>query len=462
MELTDYIRILRKSWLLILATVLVLVAIAAAWSLTRTPQYEAASKVFVSAQGGTSIGDLQQGSTFTQSRLAAYVELVETPTVLDPVIEILDLDTTAAELAEHVTASAPPDTPIITITVTDPDPQTAADISNAIAASLTASVVELETLPTTGTSPVKLTAVADALPADAPATPNVPLTLALAAVLGLALGIGVGVLRTVLDNRVRMPRHVAEVTDHPLIGSIPFDADAKRRPIILQASPHDPRSEAFRALRTNLQFLDMDGGHSFVVTSSVSSEGKTTTAVNLAIALSDAGKRVVLIDADLRKPKVAEYMQIEGAAGLTDVLIGRAQLEDVLLPWGRLGLRVLPAGPVPPNPSELLGSPQMQQLITRLAAETDIILLDAPPLLPVTDAAVIAARATGAIVVVAAGSTTKHQLKNAIGILDGVDARVSGVVLTMLPTRGADAYGYGYGYGYGETGRTEGDSRSVA
>lgn len=449
MELSDYIRILRKNWLLIVAVTLLLVGAAALWSLTRTPQYESTSKVFVSAQGGTSINDLQQGSTFTQARVSAYVDLVSTPTVLDPVIDFLELDATAAELAEQVGASSPPNTPIISISASDPDPAVAAELANAIAASLSATVADLETLPSTGSSPVKLTVVADALPADSPATPNVPLNLALAAVLGLALGVGASVLRTALDTRIRTPKDVAEVTERPIIGGIPFDPNAKRVPIILHAEPHDPRSEAFRALRTNLQFLDMEGGHSFVVTSSLPGEGKTTTAVNLAIALADAGKRVALVDADLRKPKVADYLQIEGGAGLTDVLIGRVDIDDVLLPWGGRSLRVLPAGSVPPNPSELLGSAQMHALMNTLTADADIVILDAPPLLPVTDAAVIAARTTGVIVAVAAGATTRHQLRSTIDILTGVDVRISGILLTMVPTRGADAYGYGYGYGPG-------------
>lgn len=455
MELSDYIRTLRTHWALILATTLLFVGAAAAWSLTRTPLYEATSKVFVSAQGGTSINDLQQGSTFTQARVSAYVNLATTPTVLDPVIDALGLDVTAADLEDYVTASTPPDTPIISITATDPDPQLAADLANAVGASLTATVVELETLPSTGTSPVKLTPVAGALPATTPASPNVPLNLALAGVLGLAVGIGIGVLRTVLDTRIRTPRDIAEVTDRPILGAIPFDPGAKVRPIILHAEPHDARSEAFRALRTSLQYVDMDGGHSFVVTSSVAGEGKTTTAVNLAIALADAGKSVALIDGDLRMPKVADYLGIEGAVGLTDVLIGRVDLDDVLLPWGGRSLSILPAGSIPPNPSELLGSAQMQTLMARLAGEVDIVILDAPPLLPVTDAAVIAGRTTGAIVVVAAGSTTRTQLRATVGILAAVEARISGVVLTMVPTRGADAYGYGYGQVYGAQGSAD-------
>ncbi|MFE1645843.1 polysaccharide biosynthesis tyrosine autokinase [Microbacterium sp. P01] len=449
MELSDYIRILRKNWLIIVIATLLGVGAAAGYSLTRTPQYEASSTVFVSSQAGGTIAELQQGSNFTQSRVTTYTNLVATPIVMNPVIAKLDLGITASELTRKVTASSATNTTLITITVTDPDPVAAADITNALAASLTSAVESIETPNGTDTSPVRLTRVKDAIPPLAPSSPNVPLNLALGGLVGLALGLGFAVLRAVLDTRIRNPRDIEIVTDRPLIGAIAFDPKAKSRPLIVHADPMSPRAESFRALRTNLQFLDMGGRASFVITSSVPSEGKSTTTINLAIALADAGKRVALIDADLRKPKVAEYLGIEGGAGLTDVLIGRARVGDVMLPWGERSLYVLPAGKIPPNPSELLGSSQMQTLLEVLERDFDVVLCDAPPLLPVTDAAILAKATSGAIVAVSAGRTNRHQLSGAIDALNTVGAKVAGVVLTMVPTRGPDAYAYGYGYGYG-------------
>ena len=449
MELSDYIRILRKNWIVIVVIALVGIGTAAVYSLTRTPLYESTSEIFVSSQAGATIGEQQQGNMYTQQRVSSYVQLATAPKVLDPVIEDQGLQTSARDLAKNVSVSNPLDTTIVQITVTDASPVAASDIANAIASTLTAAIDEVETLPGSEISPVKVTPITTGLPAEAPVSPNVPLNLALGGLVGLALGIAFAVLRTVLDTRIRSSRDVLSLTDRPLIGSIPLDPKAKERPLILQADPLNPRSEAFRALRTNLQFLDFEGGKSFVMTSSVPSEGKSTTATNLAIALADAGKRVVLIDADLRKPKVSDYLGIEGGVGLTDVLIGRAELTDVLQKWGRRSLYILPAGKIPPNPSELLGSTAMAQLLDDFSRDADIVILDAPPLLPVTDAAVLAKRTAGAIVVVAAGSTHKGQLAGALDALETVDARVAGLVLTMVPTRGPDAYEYGYGYGYG-------------
>lgn len=463
MELSDYLRTLRKNWIIILMTLVIGVSMATVWSLTRTPTYQSQSKVFVSTQAGTTIGELQQGSSFTQARVTTYVDLVSTPTVLDPVIAELGLNISSERLAGQISASNPSNTTMIQITVNDSDPIQAAVIANLVGSSLTSAVEEIETLPSSDASPVKLTRVSDAVPASSPFSPNTALNLTLGGLMGLVLGLVIAALRTVLDTRIRSARDVAEVTDRPIIGMIPFDPKAATRPIILHDDPLNPRSEALRTLRTNLQFLEMEGAQRFVVTSSVPREGKSTTAINLAIALADAGQRVALIDADLRKPKVADYLQLEGGVGLTDVLIGRAQLEDVMLPWGGRSIEVLPAGRIPPNPSELLGSKQMDQLLDTISGRTDVIILDAPPLLPVTDAAVLVRRTSGAMMVVAVGSTTRHQLASAMTALETVEAKIAGIVLSKVPTKGPDAYGYGYGtgYGYGYGDLQQSDGRTV-
>ncbi|MEC5151141.1 polysaccharide biosynthesis tyrosine autokinase [Cryobacterium sp. GrIS_2_6] len=456
MELRDYIRILRKSWVLIVLLLLVGVGAAAAYSLTATPVFSASSKVFVSTQSTGTAQDLVQGNSFTVQRVKTYSDLVATPIVLLPVIGTLGLNVTSESLSQRITASAPLDTSIIEITVTDTNPVRAADIANATSQSLTAVVQDIETPAETGSvSPVKLTRAQQADVPSTPVSPNVPLNIALGGLIGIVLGVGFAVLRETLETRIRNERDVKQVTDVPILGGIVFDSKAAERPLIVHVDPRSPRAESFRSLRTNLQFLDVGRpDRSFVITSSIESEGKSTTGANLAIALADAGSRVLLVDADLRRPKIADYMGVEGAVGLTDVLIGRAKLSDVVQPWGEGHLFVLPAGEMPPNPSELLGSARMAALIKEFNMQFDVIIFDTPPLLPVTDAAILAKIVGGAIIVVAAGRTHKNQLKGAVAALDNVGAPISGLVLTMLPTKGPDAYGYGhygYGYGYGYT-----------
>jgi len=451
MELSDYIRILRKNWLVMVLLTFVGFAATAGYTLTRTPLYESSSTVFVSTQVGNTAAELQQGSSFAQARINTYVGLVTTPIVLEPVITQLGIPTTAEALASNVTASAGLNSTLIMVKVSDPDPVRAAALANAVASSLTLAVPQLEPEAADGSSPVRLSPVSEAQPALQPTSPNITLNLALGTLLGLALGVAVAIVRSRLDNRVRTPRDAEQITHAPSIGAIAFDTKAKERPLIVHADPLSPRAESFRALRTNLQFLDMGGRASFVITSSMPSEGKSTTTINLAIALADAGKRVALLDTDLRKPKIAEYLSVEGGAGLTDVLIGRAKVNEVMLPWGGRSLYVLPAGKIPPNPSELLGSQQMSVLLEMLERDFDVVLCDAPPLLPVTDAAILARATSGALMVVAAGRTTRHQLTGATDALNAVGAKLAGFVMSMVPTRGPDSYYSAYGYGYGGT-----------
>lgn len=457
MEFNAYLRVLRKHWIAIVALVLLGLAAGAAVSFVQTPKYSSSAKVFVSTSGGDTVADLQQGNTFTQQRVKTYADLATTPIVLLPVISELGLELSDEELAREVTATAPLDTTLIEITVTDPDPANAAAVATAVSESLTKVVASIESTgaDADAVSPVRLTLVQHAAVPQRPVSPNTPLNLVLGGVLGLIAGIAVALVRDALDTRVRNEHDVAQITSAPIIGGIADDPKARERPLIVHDDPHSARAESFRTLRTNVSFLEPGRSErAFVVTSSIESEGKTTTAANLAIAMADAGARVLLVDGDLRKPKVAGYLGIEGAAGLTDVLIGRAELDEVIQPWGKMRLSVLPAGRVPPNPSELLGSAGMAWIVETLGERYDIVLFDAPPLLPVTDAAVLARGVGGAILVAGAGRVRKAQLKASIGALEAVGAQVSGVVLTMLPTRGPDAYGYrryagGYGYAYG-------------
>ena len=271
---------------------------------------------------------------------------------------------------------------------------------------------------------------------------------------GLAIGIGTAVLRSVLDTRLHTSHDIEQVTDKPILGGISFDPDILKHRLIVQMDPRNPRAEAYRSLRTNLQFLNIEGGpRSFVITSPAPGEGKSTTTVNLAIALAETGARVVLIDGDLRLPKIDDYMGLEGGVRLTDTLIGKADLADVLQKWGRGQLYILPSGRIPPNPSELLGSKAMAVMLESLSSQFDYVLIDTPLLLLVTDAAVVSKFTSGAILVTASGRTKRNELSAAVRALENIDSRMLGVVVSMLPVKGPDSYGYeqyGYGVQYGD------------
>jgi capsular exopolysaccharide synthesis family protein len=463
MDLRDYVAVLRKRWVVVAAAVALGLLTAVGVNVFTTPVYSASTQLYVSVPTAGTTADLLQGSSFTRQQVTSYTRLVTTPGVLGPVIDDLALDMRADDLAQRVEADSPLNSSLINIRVTDESPAVAAALANAISEQFRSMVVDIEQ-PTDGApASVKLTIVRDAAAPTAPSAPNTRLLVILGLVGGLVLGVAAALVREVLDTRIRDEGGVAQVTDSAVIGVIVYDDDASTKPLIVQSDPHSPRAEAFRRLRTNVQFLDVaDRPSSIVVTSSLPGEGKSTTTINLAIALADAGTRVALVDADLRRPSVARYLGIEGEVGLTTVLIGRATLEDVVQPFGNGFLDVLPAGQIPPNPSELLGSKAMTGLLARLVSQYDVVLLDAPPLLPVTDAAVLSRSAGGAIVLVGAGVVTRGQLAESMGALQKVDAHVLGVVVNREPRRqGESSYRY-YRYGDPEGAAGPGAGRRAA
>ncbi|WP_165368462.1 polysaccharide biosynthesis tyrosine autokinase [Serinicoccus sediminis] len=443
MELADYLHLIRRQWRLIIGVTLAVVLITAVITALTTPQYRAQAQVFVSTSGGDSATDLAQGSTFAQRQVATYADIVTTPIVLDPVADEFGLDGSAA-LSGRTTAQVPAGTVLINLSLTDEDPQRAADLVNSIAAQFSRTVQDLERIEGSDTSPVKATVVQPATAPGATDTPDVPRNLVLGAVLGLLLGIGAGLLRDVLDARIKGESDVQRVTGEPIVGAIAYDKTAPEHPLVVEIDPHSPRAEAFRTLRTNLRYIDADSQPKTVVfTSTIPGEGKSTTTANLALTLAKSGATVCLIEGDLRRPRLLDYLGLENAAGMTDVLVGRADLDDVLQPWGE-SMWVLGCGPIPPNPSELLGSAAMTRLIETLEGRFDYVIIDSPPLLAVTDAAILSTQADGVIVIVGTKLVRRDQLDRALGNLQKVDADVLGLVLNRLPIKGPDAYSYAY------------------
>lgn len=418
------------------------------------PTYKSETKLFVALQNSDSVSELQQGNVFTQARVQSYVKTVNTPVVLQPVIESLGLDVTPEALGANIAASSDVNTVLISISVSDHSPVQAAAIAQAVASSLIDAVDELERPSQGGTSPVKLSVVTPATTPAAPAAPNSRVNLALGVLIGLVMGIGSAMLRSVLDTRIQGESDLRRTTEAPILGGVSFDTDAASKPLLTQTAPQSPRAESFRQLRTNLQFAHVSHeSKTVLMTSSLPGEGKSTTATNLAIALAQAGQTVALVDADLRRPMVAEYLGLERDAGLTTALIGRADLNDLLQPWGEDNLYVLTSGQVPPNPSELLGSEKMREVILRLEAEFDAVIIDAPPLLPVTDAAVLAQQVGGVVLVVGSQKVRTTDLEKSLAALEMVNADLLGVVLNRLPAKGPDAYAYSY-YSYENRGPT--------
>jgi receptor protein-tyrosine kinase len=464
MELRDYLRILAKHWIgITLITALVASAVAV-WTFLQPRVYTANAQTFVAIASSNDASDPFTGATYTLQRITSYVQLVDSPDVLGPVIEELDLDTSVNALAGSISASNPVDTVLINISVSDLDPVLAASIANATASQLGSVIQALETSSAGNIIPVKATLTDPAEPPGSPSSPRTRVNLLLGFLIGLALGVGYAFLRESLDTTVKSPDELTDITGGTPLGLIAFDPEAEANPLVALES-RASRSEAFRTIRTNLQYVDVDHPpRAVAITSAVPNEGKTTTSINLAITMAQAGKRVVLVETDLRRPRASGYLGIESQVGLTDVLAGQTKLEDVLLPWNRDLITVVPSGRTPPNPSELLSSQQFAEVIEQLKIDFDQVIIDTTPLLAVTDGAIVSNVADGAVMVIRFGKTTREQLATSIDALQQVDARLLGTVMNFIPTgrRGYGyKYGYGYGYGYGYRYESKGESTSA-
>ncbi len=437
----------RRRWRWIAAGVVTGVLAGLLWSLTSPTTYRAEGSVFFSLEYGNSATDLVQGSTYAQDQVASFARLAVTPAVLQPVIERLELDPRLAALAGRVQAEAPLNTVMVEVAVSDSSAEGSARIANAVIDSLSQVVEDLAPKNADGAPTVRATTVAPAeVPAE-PAGPDHVLALGIGLLLGLVGGGAAAVGRELLDTRVLDAGVVAEVTAVPVVGAIPART-SRSEMVSVTEDRHGPTAEAFRHLRTGLQFLgvpadgdDARGPHVFAVTSSRAAEGKSTVSANLAATLAETGARVLLVDADLRRPMLAERLGIEGAAGLTSVLLGRVAVADVIQDWGPAGLQVLAAGPVPPNPTELLGSAAMGRLLRALREGYDYVVLDTAPVLPVADAVVLSRLVDGTLVVVNATRARRGELSETLSALDRVGAQVPGIVLNQV-RRDEDAYGY--------------------
>jgi receptor protein-tyrosine kinase len=451
---------LRASWWLLVVALLAGGGAALGTSSVQTPLYSSTTQLFVSTSDIKSTTDVYQGSQFSEQRVTSYVRLLTGAGLARRVIHRLDLPLTAEELHSEIRASAAPDTVLIDVTVTDPSAARAQGIANALVDEFADLVADLETPAGGGPSPVKVSVTEAADLPTAPSSPRTLLNTVGGALAGLLVGSALAVGRVRLDRSVKNSDEAADLAGVPVIGAVLRDQGLEERHTI-DRQRFSRTAEDYRQLRTNLQFLSVDEPPKVImVSSAVPAEGKTTVVVNLALALVEAGQRVTIVEADLRRPKVIRYLGLVGGVGLTNVLAGNASFDEVTQAHDDGGLFVIGAGPTPPNPGELLSSSHMSALLDKLRGLNDYVLVDAPPLLPVADASGLAVLVDGVLLSVRYGRTRKEQLRQAATLLERVSARTLGLILNIVPPKAgvAAAYGYGYGYGYGrEAERADGD-----
>jgi capsular exopolysaccharide synthesis family protein len=440
-ELRLILRLVRDHWKSMVLLVLIGTATASLLVMRQTPRYAASTTLYVSSHGDqNNAASAYQGSLLSQQEASTYAHLVLSKRVLDA-----DPSLDRTNLAGRVTASVVPDTALLTITAVDVTPAGAQHTANAVANSFVTVLPSLSGTVDGNTPAVTVSVVSDASLPTSPVWPRPALSIGLGALAGLVAGAALTAARHSLDLTVKSMDQAHQVTNAPALGTVPADPTTRRSPLALREREQRGRGEALRKICASLRFLDLEQRHGvLLVTSVASQEGKTTTACNLALTLARAGRRVILVDGDLRRPQVASYLGLPAGIGLTSVLLGTAGPADAIQSWGEDLFAVLASGPVPPNPAEMLGSQRMVDLLAHLRDEYDYVIVDAAPVLPVADATVAAAGCDGVIMVARHGKTRRDQLQQAASTMRDTQTPVLGVVLNRVPARGPSGPYYYY------------------
>lgn len=515
LSLAEYLEILRKRVWLVAGCLLSAVALAVTWSLLQTPLYASTATVLIESGSASQVFDPVTGEARGARAVTNEARFANSDQVRDAAeaaLESVGLDVRALQYSVSVTESDDADELRIRASATTANG--AAQIAQTFASTYielsrqkvvqeyldTAEVIqsrldEVEArLNALGDSDSTQRGILEAqlesfssvrssldvtaelgggsrqiigrarIPA-APFTPNTQRNVIVGAVLGLLAGVGLAVLFDALDTSVSSKDEIEALTKGaPNLAVVPTVVDWRERAttrIVTIEAPQSPTAEAYRTLRASLDFATIDRDVKILqVTSANPGEGKTTTAVNLAVALARAGRRVVLLDADLRKPRLQAFFDLAVEPGLTNSILGQVPPTEVghLVERDAGSLTVVTSGPLPPGPSELLGSERTTTVLRQLEEMADIVIVDSAPVLPVSDALVLAKKVDATLLVANGRRTTSTHLEDAIELLLQVEANVIGTVLNEVKRgRGAAGYGYGYGYGYEEAGDRSSD-----
>jgi capsular polysaccharide biosynthesis protein len=401
-----------------------------------TPTYRATATLFVSIRIEEP-GSAYQAGMFTQQRVRSYADIVDAPSVMATVIDRLDLSESPDELAEAVSAEATIDTVLLRVSAEHPVPALARDIANEVASVFGTEVLRLETLAGNDASPIAASLVAPATLPTSPLQPGLLLTLAAGILLGALIGVGAAVLTDGLDRTVKAGE-VEERLGVPVLARIARVPGGRTGGVELLARPGGPQAEEYRMLRTLLQ-TGVSGRppRSLVITSTRPGDGATQTAMNLAVALAQAGDSVVVVSADLHGPGIGATLGVGESPGLVGVAAGRASVQDALRVWSRAwpSLRVLPSGAA--TGADVLAPEDLSRVLRDLERLARFVIVDAPPLTS-ADAAALSSVASGVLLVLRHDRTRYDAAADALQRLAWVGAQVEGVVVTMTPGTGPD------------------------
>ncbi len=451
MLLTDYIRRILLRWRIIVATVLLSVGAVAAISFSMTPTYESNARVFVSSSvSNADLGAQMAAGVYAQQKVLSYAAVASSSAMAERVIDSLGLQDDPAELASRITTAVEYGTVLVTLTVQDTSAQRAADIANAVIDNYNLVLNEIDSS-SDGESPIQVSVMEPPSTPSSAVSPNFGLNLSAAVVVGLLLGLALAALRDLLDETVRSEADIEELGGVAVIGTIiQRNRTGRLRkqelPPIVPPSERSSTAESLRQLRTNLRFAAIDRApRTILITSTKPGEGKSFVSSSLASVTAATGQSVLLVDLDLRRPVQATRFGLEQAVGVTSVLLARVPLDEAIQQVPDAGFDLLSSGALPPNPTEVLATAAMHDLLRTLAERYDTVIIDSPPLGLFDDARQIARVVDGTIVVSRFKSTRRSQVEATVkGLLD-INARVLGVVINFARSKGdTGAYGYYY------------------
>jgi capsular exopolysaccharide synthesis family protein len=441
MDLVQFLAMVRHRIALILICLVAGIAGSIYYTKAAPTTYTATAQSIFQFPNASNLDETFGGQFFALQQATTYATVATSRSVAQRVIESLHLtDTTPSEVSRRLSAIVEKNTEIVDISATGPTAKEAQALADAAVSALSDEVEELQT----GLAGKVQATVLDfaELPSH-PTSPSPPLDITMGVIFGLVAGLGGAALLESLDRTVKSSAHGDALFAAPMLGVVP-----RRRGgmLVVRRDKDSAEAEPYRTLRTAVRFVAPDRPiRTLLVTSASAGEGKTTTAANLAVAIALSGERVVVVDADLRRARLAGAFGLESSVGLTSLVLGTVTIPDALQGWDR-SLQVLASGPLPPNPSEIVGSQLFNQLLQSLTEIADFVLIDAPPVLPVTDAVAIAAQVDAVVLVARHGKTARNSAAEARRKLAGVGANVVGYVLNAVPARDAHSYYSEYQY----------------
>jgi succinoglycan biosynthesis transport protein ExoP len=431
LELAEYGRAIARGWLIVIACVLAGVGAAAYSTSGVTPAYQSSVTFYVvspPAAGQSSLQSLE----LSRGRIAAYASLVKSDKFIEELIPSSPTGLSASEIADSISASADQDTLMLTVVVRLPDATQANATAQAIVGNLNSALGDM------GGGQTELNVVAGPTLETEPVSPRLTLNLGLGGLLGLAAGVAIVVSRRLMDKTLRTSEEVEEAAGLPLLARVPVGGGSVGRNVS-RVSGRRPASlveEAARRLRTNINHLPgMPASGVFVISSARAGEGKSTVALMLARAWAEAGERVLLVEAELRNPRLAGVLELGNGPGLADVLTGRAALGKAVQHTVNDGLHVVTAGTVPANPTELLAGEAMAATLREMRSTYSRVVIDAPAMQPFSDAALLSVQADWTVMVVRYARVSRELLQTSLRNLELVKGRVAGVVFNALPLR---------------------------